>query len=279
MTLEETLKILDSLAAGFHPETGEELSNDSVCNSRSVIRALQMAIDNIRTNYNNSNNIRQQPSKKSTSNLSRPNEILQVASINIDEYLTDKKLFDYLQAFKEIGFNPTVARIGKSLVGTKAKSIYKHVKGFSFYGVLENATTYPNIKPIIAKFFEKYEEQINEEYLTIDKPWEEIDFFEQVDFNQLTEHTIAQLTDTIAELSLKRNVSNMSSEAMVIARKIFPRAYEPWEQQENSLLLKTLRYTNNLELLSEIFKRGPGAIRSQGQKLLYQIAQSALGSK
>lgn len=279
MTLEETLKILDSLAAGFHPETGEELPNDSVCNSRSVIRALQMAIDNIRTNYNNSNSIRQQSFKKSTSNASSKNGSFESQSINIDEYLTDKKLFDYLQAFKEINFNPTVARIGKSLIGTKAKSIYQHVKDFPFYGILENATTYSTIKPIIATFFEKHEEVINEEYLTIDKPWEKIEFFEQAEFNQLTEYTVNQLTATIAELTLKRSVSNMSSEAMIIARKIFPRAYEPWEQQENSLLLKTLRYTNNLELLSQIFKRGPGAIRSQGQKLLYQIAQSALGGK
>lgn len=279
MTLEEALKILDNLAAGYHPKTGELLSDDSVCNSRSVIRALQMAIDNIKANNKPSNDSRQQSSKKAIASTSLKNETLEMSDINIDEYLTDEKLFEYLQAFKNIGFNPTVARIGKSLIGTQAKSIYKHVKDFSFYGVLENATTYSNIKPIIATFFEKHDEIIQEEYLNVDKPWEDIDFFEQADFNQLTQFTIIQLTETIVDFPLKRNVSNMSSEAMIIARNIFSRAYEPWEQQENSLLLKTLRYTNDLELLSKIFKRGHGAIRSQGQKLLYQIAQSALGSK
>ncbi len=275
MTLEEALKILDNLAAGYHPETGELLPNDSVCNSRSVIRVLQMSIDIIKAN----NNSRQPSFKKTASTVYQKNEISETVAINIDEYLTDEKLFEYLQTFKEVGFNPTVARIGKCLIGTQAKSIYNYVKDFSFYGILENATTYSNLKPKIAVFFEKYDERINEEYLNVDKPWEEIDFFEQASFNQLTAFTIAQLAETIGDLPLKRNVSNMSSEAMVVARNIFPRAYEPWEQQENSMLLRTLRYTNDLELLSPVFKRGPGAIRSQGQRLLYQIAQSAAGSK
>ena len=279
MTLEETLKILDKLAAGEHPETGKVLPDDSVCNSRSVIRALQMAIDLIKAKDNHSINSRQFSAKKSTVTNHQKNETLEIESINIDEYLTDEKLFEYLQTFKEVGFNPTVARIGKCLIGTQAKSIYSHVKDFEFYGILEDATTYSTIKPIISTFFDRHEAKINEEYLNIDKPWEEIDYFEQADFNQLTEFTIAQLTETIGDLPLKRNVSNMSSEAMVVARNIFPRAYEPWEQQENSMLLRTLRYTNDLELLSTIFKRGHGAVRSQGQRLLYQIAQSALGSK
>jgi hypothetical protein len=71
---------------------------------------------------------------------------------------------------------------------------------------------------------------------------------------------------------MKRKLSSITAESMIIARKIYPRAYEPWEQQENDLLLKTLRYTNDLDVLSDIFQRGQGAVRSQGQRLLYQIA-------
>ena len=55
MTLKEALKILDSLADGYHPNTGDPLPDNSVCNSRSVIRALQMSIDFIKNHENNSN--------------------------------------------------------------------------------------------------------------------------------------------------------------------------------------------------------------------------------
>ncbi len=274
MTLEEALKVLDSMASGYHPDTGEPLPISDVSNSRSAIRALQIAIDYIR----NTNNSKPSTRLSKTSSHSSDNTNAENASeqeqeeIDIYAYFSDDRMFEYLQEFKNSGFNPTVARVGKCLVGTQAKSVYQYVKDFSFYGILEGLTTYSKIKPVISNFFERYEAEIETEFTNINKPWEEIDFFEQSTFNTISPNNIQQLKRTIGEIPIKRTLSNLTAESMLIARKIYPRAYEPWEQQENELLLKTLRYTNDLDLLSEIFQRGQGAVRSQGQRLLYQIA-------
>ena len=54
MTLEEALKVLDDMAAGIHPDTGEPLPLSDVSNSRSAIRALQIAIEFIKNHSKNS---------------------------------------------------------------------------------------------------------------------------------------------------------------------------------------------------------------------------------
>ncbi len=54
------------------------------------------------------------------------------------------------------------------------------------------------------------------------------------------------------------------------ARKNYPRAYESWSEKEKELLFKALKYTNDLDLLSECFQRGKGSIESCGQRLIYE---------
>ena len=274
MTLEQTLKILDNLADGLHPDTHESLPPQDACNSRSAIRALQFAIDFIKTHQ-----VHSLPSEFQSTDDEQANHHSEMEEIDVYSFFSDDRMFDYLQEFKATNFNPTVARLGKCLVGTQAKSVYQHVKDFSFYGVLSHLTTYNKIKPIISDFFEKYHSKIEDEYTYIDRPWKSIDFFDQDTFNSLSGQYASKLKEAILNISLQKLASDFNTESVQMARKVYPRAYEPWEQQENDLLLKTLRYTNDLDVLSEIFQRGQGAIRSQGQKLLYQIAQSALSSR
>lgn len=279
MTVANALKVLNKMAAGYHPDTGEPLHPQDICNTRTVIRALQIAIDQIKINQEVINSDQTTVTNSSFKPVFSPadsaSELIEEDNEEIDiaAFISDEQLFQYLDEFKKSGFNPTVSRVGKSLVGTQAKSIYQHVKDFSFYAVLEGYTTYSKIKPTITFFFEKYENQIEAEYAKTAKPWEVIDFFEHTPFNTLNKNMIDPIKRTILNIPMKRKISNFTSESMLLARKVYPRAYEPWEQQENELLLKILRYTNDLDFLSEVFRRGQGAIRSQSQRLLYRIAQ------
>ena len=47
MEKETAINILEALANGCNPQTGELLENESILNERNVIRALQFAIDNL----------------------------------------------------------------------------------------------------------------------------------------------------------------------------------------------------------------------------------------
>ena len=49
----KALEILEALASGCSPTTGEMIENNSVLNERIVIRALQIAIDNLKKENQN----------------------------------------------------------------------------------------------------------------------------------------------------------------------------------------------------------------------------------
>ena len=55
MDINKTIEILETLASGFSPETGEMIDHDSVLNERKVIRALQIAIDNLKKEIHQGN--------------------------------------------------------------------------------------------------------------------------------------------------------------------------------------------------------------------------------
>jgi hypothetical protein len=48
MNISETITILDALASGCSPVTGEQFPEESVLNTREVIRALQISINELK---------------------------------------------------------------------------------------------------------------------------------------------------------------------------------------------------------------------------------------
>lgn len=269
MTKQEATKILSALADGNHPYTKQPLADNSICHHRKVINALQVAIEELQSNSPKSIDTDDSTQKTSRKDSNMANSTTEIAQ----DFLSQEKLFTYLSEFKKNGFNPTISRLGKTLVGSKAKSIYPHVKDFNCYAILENKATYNQIKSIITTFFEINSLIIEKEYITNDRPWEELDYFDQEIFNTLSQKHKVNILNLINSLSLKRKNKDLQSEQILLARQIYPRAYEPWTQVENELLLKALRYTNDLSILSEIFQRGEIGIKLQGLKLLYHIEQ------
>lgn len=55
MNNNKSLKILEALASGYSPITGETLKNESVLNEREVIRALQCTINQLKSNIKEPN--------------------------------------------------------------------------------------------------------------------------------------------------------------------------------------------------------------------------------
>jgi hypothetical protein len=163
MDIAKTIEILEALASGCSPKTGEMVGDDSVLNEREVIRALQFAIDVLKR---------------------------------------DKLI--------------------APIIGGNKKG----------------------------------------------KPYKEVDFFQKEKFNMLTIEAINKLKKDVKELGVIK-LDNLS-EYIINARLEHPRAYEAWSDKERQLLSDALKYTNDLDLLSECFQRGKGSIESFGQKLIYE---------
>lgn len=171
MNKTKSIEILEALASGRSPKTGQIIGGYSVLNERDVIRALQIAIDELKISN----------------------------TVNIPErsYLEKKK------------------------TEKTDKNLYR-----------------------------------------------EIDYFRKEKFNKMPFETITRLKKKINDLGISK--SENLSEYIINARKNYPRAYEPWSEEEKEVFTEAIKLTNDVDLLSECFQRGNGSIESFGQKLLYE---------
>jgi hypothetical protein len=76
------------------------------------------------------------------------------------------------------------------------------------------------------------------------------------------------LNDEVNKLPVLRPTDSIQNEYILEQRKTFERAYEPWEDRENTLLLKAAEHTNDADFLAQVFKRNPSSIKIQLAKLL-----------
>jgi len=238
MDRNRTIEILEALASGCSPTTGEMLENESVLNERDVIRALQIAIDNLKTD-----------------------EPQTISNVEIDE--TDIK--SVIDLFKEEEPNPTSNKLVGFFLGTR-KFKNETLISNQLYGKYRNLYQ----KGQLLDFFTQYfaDNNLTNRNNRKNNPYKEIDFFQKETFNRLSEKAINQLKEKVDELGVLKT-ENLS-EYVQNARINHPRAYESWTDMEKELLNKAIEYTNDLDLLSNCFQRGKGSIESCGQRLIYE---------
>lgn len=243
MDIKKALEILEALASGFSPVTGEVIDNDSVLNDRTVIRALQIAIDYL---------------KKDNSDT--------LTSVEIDE--VDIK--EAINLFKEQGRNPTPNNLTGFFLSTrhfKTKSLITS----KLYGKFKGAYTSGQLIDFFSGFL--LENQISAKGNSKEDVFKQIDFFDKPKFNLLTDNGIKQLKGKINEIGVLK--TDNLSQYVIDARKSCPRAYEQWSEKEIELLSKAIRYTNDLDLLSDCFQRGRGSIESAAKKIILSTQKGA----
>lgn len=80
------------------------------------------------------------------------------------------------------------------------------------------------------------------------------------------ESGLEPLRRIIAAKSLKKETSSQSENVRKV-RRIYGRAYEPWDDQEDQLLRQALRFSRDIDELGKVFQRQPAAIKSRIEKL------------
>ncbi len=238
MDRNKTIEILEALASCCSPTTGEMLENESVLNERDVIRALQIAIDNLKSS-----------------------EAQTISDVEIDE--TDIKTV--INLFKKEEENPTSTKLVGFFLGTR-KFKNENLVSNQLYGKYQKLYK----KGQLLDFFAQYlaDKNLTSRNNQKKNPYKEIDFFQKETFNRLSEKAINQLKEKVNEFGILKT-ENLS-EYVQNARINHPRAYESWTDMEKELLNKAIGYTNDLDLLSDCFQRGKGSIKSCGQRLIYE---------
>lgn len=76
-----------------------------------------------------------------------------------------------------------------------------------------------------------------------------------------------QIKYYISKIPIKKPNGSISDKRILEIRQTYSRAYEPWGNEEDILLLKVLNENLSTSALAEIFQRQPGAITSRIKKL------------
>ncbi len=242
MTIERTIEILDALANGCSPITGEVIPNDSVLNEREVIRALERAIVLLENKTTES-------------------------SLSTKVLIPEEEIKHAIKLFTNLNYYPTYSRL---------TTFFLRVKLFS-YPELNNDTLYGKYRGQLNKselriFFSKY--LLDNGYtlhgrLKTEKNYRtptDDTFFQEPVFNNLSDESIENLKRTINNMELVK-IEDLT-ETVIQARKAFRRAFEPWFDIEYKLLEDALKNTNDLLLLSQCFQRSKSSILSASKKFL-----------
>lgn len=251
MKIDRTIEILEALASGCSPQTGELIENDSVLNERDVIRALEKAISELERINNSENKLNE--NTNSTSELNINNEEIEKT----------------IKLFQSIEYNPTYSRLTHFFLKSKVFD-FPLLNSNELYGKYFGYYTRQDLH----KFFKHYliengfslHGKVRKERKP--QPWQEVDFFQKQKFNNLTGKAIEQLKNKINEIGILKTED--LSQSTINSRVKYFRAYETWSDNEKELLNKAMEYTNDVKLLSECFQRGNGSIESCGKRLIYE---------
>ncbi|MBL7704396.1 MAG: hypothetical protein JNM21_02500 [Taibaiella sp.] len=244
MNLNQTIRVLEALASGCSPTTGAVAADESILNERDVIRALQVAIEQLKN----------EPDKK-------PPEI----NIDAAEIQSAIALF---AAQKKRASPEHLVDFFSATLSFKNESISQH----ELYGKYKGQYTKGSLLDFLNKWLQDHHEGAKNRKSGHKegavKPWEGIDFFQQAPFNRYSQKAIDQLKQKVSELPLGKS-ENLAAYIRK-ARLHYPRSHESWKAAEDELLWGALQQTNELKLLSECFQRGTHAIEERGKRLLYE---------
>lgn len=236
MNITKTIAILEALVSGCSPATGEILKNESVLNERDVIRALQIAIDQLKLKEDSSQNY---------------------ADVNIDE----EDINTAISLFEEQDMSPTYSRLAGFF--SAARSFRNDlITSHKLYGKYRDAYQRGQLLDFFTAHlsdndFLKHGKKIRKREL-----WKDIDFFQKETFNNLSEEAIHQLKEKINKLGITKT-ENLS-DYIQKARINYPRSHESWTDMEEGLLWEALQETNDLDLLSTVFKEARMPLRGVG---------------
>jgi uncharacterized protein YijF (DUF1287 family) len=76
-----------------------------------------------------------------------------------------------------------------------------------------------------------------------------------------------QIKYEISKMPIKKTDASITDKRILEIRQMYSRAYEPWSNEEDVLLLKICNENLRTSELAEIFQRQPGAIISRIKKL------------
>jgi hypothetical protein len=225
---------IEALLNRCNPITGE-FCRDAILNETPVREMLAWALEF---------------SKAGTSSHEASKKILKEAEIEM-----------VMNRLLNLKLNVTPAMIQYYFLGTRVKRLAAVFKDPLFGSISREVASRIRLE------IEEYLQQNHPALFGPTTPIEKHPFFIQPVFNHLPAEAVTLLEEDITRIPIIRKGTSLTPDIMKI-RKTHPRSHEPWNKFETTLLDKALDYTNDLEFLARIFKRGTNSIYISAVKLL-----------
>jgi hypothetical protein len=187
--------------------------------------------------------------------------------VSIDAVLHVDRIKSYLKSMNQVGIEPNISNLARILVGNKNAMIEGvHVLHFNFYGMLAGHYSLKEVKPMIERKLQDMFTGNRKSSNVHDAVLPQSDTF-----NELSGDKLEKITIEVSRLPILRPTESIQNEYIIEQRKTYERAYEPWEEQENSILMNAANYTNDADFLAQVFKRNPSSVKIQLAKLQLKL--------
>lgn len=248
MTTDSLIDLLEALRNGVDPRTGETFNKRESClRDPATGRALNSLI---RT-------------------LVVPPEVVEVD-------IPDRIIKEVCQELRALGYQPSVMQVAKVFIGSRS-IVDRNLKALTSYnryrGIYKRQLIHRHLMDFHRRQPTILPEFPDREVKTVHEPWKEIDFFRTEAFDKLDSAKETELRQAIASLGLRKDDTRLP-EYMAVARERYPRSYEPWIREEQSLLIEAMCYTNDTERLAAIFGRSVKSVERTGQRLIWESQES-----
>lgn len=247
MTHSEARIILEAMADGCDPLTGEALPMDHLLLDESVMEALLIALEALHATPENG-------SKPA------PRKPVKTIPLPIDFALPDGELMEAVELYRALATNPTANRIAALLCGAPAVKDAE-LKAHPLFGRYASHFQKAQIVPWLEEWMVK-----NNIVPPKDAPKELHPYFNEPHFNKLSDKAVQQLKEKVVALPITKTED--LSEHVIERRLTLPRYQEPWPEEEIRLLKIATEFTNDLAFLGECFGRSPLALSAQAEKWL-----------
>lgn len=243
MTTDSLIKLLEGLRNGIDPRTGNTFNKrDSCLSDPTVGKALNRFI-----------------------------RLLVVEPEVIEVDIPDAIITEACQELRALGYQPSVMQLAKVFIGSRS-IVDRNLKALTSYNRYRGIYKRQLIHSHLMEFHRRQSEVLLEfpdrDVKTVHEPWKEVDFFRTETFDKLDDQKETELRQAVVGLGLRKEDHRLP-EYMASARARYPRSYEPWVREEQSLLIEAMCYTNDAERLAAIFGRSVSSIERTGQRLIW----------
>jgi|GEM_PF-3407486 len=171
----------------------------------------------------------------------------------------------YFKEMKNAGSRLTYTHMSHILLASPKGEFTEEDKNLSFYGMLEGISTAKAIRDPLKNYFHAF----------VEKPVNDLaDTFFSPPFYNRMEDGGKSLWKKISLIPMQRPDTTITNDYILEQRQKFPRAYEPWSEEETRLFAEAIEQCNDLNGLSNIFKRNPSSLKQVFKKVKAPVLNS-----